>query len=147
ADRELKKLELVAADASTGKTRVLLTETQKTFVQPPLLTSYHVPVLEGGKRFLWLSERDGWTHIYLYDRAGTLMQKLTTGDFPVVRIVDVDETEGWVYFTAHADRQRPYDTHLHRVRLDGSGQSRLTESSGQHDFPAYLAALSGAPVG
>src|SRR5262249_29887441 len=64
ADRELKKLELVAANATTGQTRVLLTETQATFVQPPLLTSYQVPLLEGGKRFLWLSERDGWNHIY-----------------------------------------------------------------------------------
>jgi dipeptidyl aminopeptidase/acylaminoacyl peptidase len=146
ADRELKKLELLAANPKTQKTRVVLTETQPTFVDVPLLSSFDVPVLAGGKKFLWLSERSGFNHIYLYDVAGKLIKQLTTGDDPVVHIVDVDEAGGWVYYTAHGERERPYDTHLYRVRLDGSGMARLTEAPGQHDFPAYLAALEGSPA-
>jgi dipeptidyl aminopeptidase/acylaminoacyl peptidase len=44
----------------------------------------------------------------------------------------VDEKAGWVYFTAHADQQRPYDTHLYRVSLEGGPFTQLTEGSGQH---------------
>jgi dipeptidyl aminopeptidase/acylaminoacyl peptidase len=46
--------------------------------------------------------------------------------------VTIDEELGWVYFTAHGDRERSYDTHLYRVRLDGTGFAQLTEASGQH---------------
>lgn len=147
ADREVKKVELLAANPKTQKTRVVLTETQPTFVDVPLLTAFDVPVLAGGRQFLWLSERSGFNHIYLYDVSGKLIKQLTTGDYPVVRIVGVDEAGGWVYYTAHGERARPYDTHLYRVLLDGSAMARLTEAPGQHDFPAYLAALEGSAAG
>ena len=89
-------------------------------------------LLAGGKRFVWISERDGWNHLYLYDLNGTLLRRLTAGAFPVVRVIAVDEQTGWVYFTAHGDQQRPYDTHLYRVNLEGKNFTRLTEASGQH---------------
>jgi dipeptidyl aminopeptidase/acylaminoacyl peptidase len=147
-DREFKKLELLAADAHAGAVRVVVTETQKTFVQTPLLASYHLPLLAGGKEFLWFSERTGWNHIYRYDSRGRLLKALTAGEFPVVRIMEVDEKAGWVYFTAHGDRRRPYDTHLYRVGLDGGKIHRLTDAEGQHDTPGYIAALLGrAPAG
>jgi dipeptidyl aminopeptidase/acylaminoacyl peptidase len=52
----------------------------------------------------------------------------------VVQVVAADEKAGWVYFTAHGDRQRPYDTHLYRVDLEGNRLARLTEATGQHDI-------------
>jgi dipeptidyl aminopeptidase/acylaminoacyl peptidase len=88
--------------------------------------------LEGSDRFLWISERDGWAHIYLYDLGGTLVRQLTKGEYPVSRIVAVDEAEGWIYFTAHGE-ERVYDTHLYRVPLDGGEMVRLTEGEGQHE--------------
>jgi dipeptidyl aminopeptidase/acylaminoacyl peptidase len=147
-DRRYQKLELCAADSRTGAARVLVTETQKTFVRTPLLADYTLPLVGKGKEFLWLSERTGWNHIYLYDLRGRQLRALTRGEFPVERILDVDESGGWVYFTAHDDRRRPYDTHVCRVNLQGEGFARLTEAEGQHDFPAYLTALlQGAPAG
>jgi len=133
SDREYKKFELVAADPVTGATRVVLIETRDTFVngwrfsRASLLT-----FLQDGKRFIWMSERDGWNHLYLFGINGNLIRRLTEGDFPVVEIISVDEKIGWVYFTAHDDRSRPYDTHLYRVNLEGKGFARLTESHGQH---------------
>lgn len=50
----------------------------------------------------------------------------------MVKVVAVDEKASWVYFTAHADRQRPYDTHLYRVSLQGEGFMQLTEATGSH---------------
>jgi len=140
-DRAFKKMELCAANPTTGSSRVLVTETQKTFVQVPLLADYTLPLLANGDGFLWLSERSGWNHIYRYDMKGNLVRQLTEGEYPVVRIVDVDEAGGWVYFTAHGDKRRPYDTHLYRVNLNGEGLAKLTEAEGQHDSASYFGAL------
>jgi len=131
ADRLLKKLDLMAADPNTGTTRVIVTETQKTFVGG---WSNLFTLLEHGRRFIWISERDGWNHLYLYGLDGKLLRRLSEGAWPVIRVVAVDEKSGWVYFTAHADQQRPYDTHLYRVRLDGTGFTRLTEATGVHEI-------------
>jgi len=139
-DRTLKRMFLIAANPTNGAVRVILTEIQKTFVVG--LYAYYVgwtkflrpfTWLDDGKRFIWMSERDGWNHLYSYDMDGTLIRQLTAGDFPVVTVVAVNEEAGWVYFTGHGDRRRPYDTHLYRVDLDGKGFTQLTEATGQHD--------------
>lgn len=133
SDREYKKFELVAADSTTGDTRVVLNEMRQTFVlgwdfsRTSLLT-----LLEHGNKFIWMSERDGWSHLYLFDIHGNLIRRLTEGTFPIVAVVAVDEKTGWVYFTAHGDKSRPYDTHLYRINLEGKGFARLTEANGQH---------------
>ena len=135
-DRALKKLELMAADPATGAARTVVTETQQTFVGGWQLGGSNryqgFTLLHDGKRFLWMAERDGWNHLYLYNADGSLIRRLTQGEYPVERVVAVDEMNGWVYFTAHADRQRPYDTHLYRVSLEGTHFTRLTATSGQH---------------
>ena len=127
-----KKLDLMAANPITGATRVILTETEETFIYFSLRDIHFTP-LGHGKRFIWMSERDGWTHLYLYEVDGTLVRRLTQGTFPVSRVVAVDEKTGWVYFTAYGDQQRPYDTHLYRVSLEGKEFTRLTEGKGRHD--------------
>jgi dipeptidyl aminopeptidase/acylaminoacyl peptidase len=131
-NREHKRLDLIAADAASGEARVILTETTETFLQPLWGSPPHFMLLADGERFIWTSDRDGWNHLYLYDLTGKPIRRLTEGPFPVHDVVTVDEEAGWVYFTAHADRKRPYDTHLYRVRLDGTGFAQLTEASGQH---------------
>jgi len=127
------KLDLMAANPSTGSTRIILTESRTTWgfwlQWERLFTS-----LEDGARFIWRSERDGWNHLYLYDFDGHLIRRLTEGLFPVVQVVAAAEKPGWVYFTAHGDPQRPYDTHLYRVDLEGNRLVRLTEATGQHDI-------------
>ena len=132
--REFKKLDLMAADPNTGAARVVLEETQDTFIKGiasnPGWTQLFT-LLPDGERFLWISERDGWDHLYLYNLDGTLIRRLTDGEFPVLGVTSVDPEEGWVYFTAHAE-ERVYDTHLYRVGLDGKGFTRLTEATGQH---------------
>ena len=137
-DREMKKLDLMAVDPYTGSTRTILTETSKTFLS--FVGGGNIKFLEGGKKFIWTSERDGWAHFYLYDINGKLLRQLTKGTFPVVRIIEVDEKAGWIHFTAHVEK-RLYDTHLYRVDLQGKNFKRLTESLGQHDLSLYLTAV------
>lgn len=138
ANRVWNKLELRAADPETGSIRLILKETSKTFLGG-LGKTLSPLFLEGRKRFIWASERDGWQHFYLYDIEGNLICQLTKGDFPVVNVTAIDEEEEWVYFTAHAE-ERPYDTHLYRVDMKGGGFRRLTEGTGQHSVqfsPTY----------
>jgi dipeptidyl aminopeptidase/acylaminoacyl peptidase len=132
--RDMKRLDVIAVEPATGKARTVLTETQPTFIKNiasnpgwrDLFT-----LLEDGKRFVWISERDGWDHLYLYSLDGTLIRRLTSGSWPVLRVVATDPKNGWVYFTGHAER-RLYDTHVYRVGLDGQGFKRLTEGTGTH---------------
>ena len=130
-NREHRRLDLMAANATSGETRVILTETRDTFFQPLWAWSPRFILLGDGERFIWTSDRDSWNHIYLRTHR-KLIRQLTEGPFPVRDVVAVDEEVGWVYFTAQGDRERPYDTQLYRVRLDGTGFAQLTEQSGQH---------------
>lgn len=144
-NREHNRLDLMAADPETGSSRIILTETQPTFIkginQNPGWRALATP-LSDGERFLWISERDGWDHIYLYSLDGALLDRLTSAEWPVTGIEAVDEENGWVYFRGHGETEldpdlgapRLYDTHLYRVRLDGSDFIRLSEGAGEHGF-------------
>ncbi len=131
-DRYFKKLDLMAANQNNGHTRIILTEAQKTWIPVWQQWDRFFRPCADGKRFIWLSERDGWRHIYLYNLDGTLVTRLTEGAFPVVQVVAVDDKTEGVYFTAQAEVHRPYDIHLYRVSFDGRDFTRLTEATGQH---------------
>jgi dipeptidyl-peptidase 4 len=132
--RDFKRVDILAADRS-GRVRTVLTETSETFVRLQTDVIYGgqvgLTMLPDGKGFLWESERDGWNHLYHYALDGTLVNRVTAGDFPVLDVQRVDLQKGFVYLTAHAE-PRPYDTHLYRVPLGGGGLQRLTDGTGQH---------------
>jgi len=140
-NRTFSRVDIQAVNASTRAVRTVMTEQSKTF-----LTNHHEAIWGGGTSnagagfallpdgsgFVWNSERSGWDHLYLYDLKGKLVRQLTSGDWRVKDVVRIDQTGGWIYFTGHGDKSRPYDTHLYRVGLDGKGLSQLTEGKGQH---------------
>jgi dipeptidyl-peptidase-4 len=121
-------------DAALGTPRTVLAERSKTWVN-----HFGVPrFFDGGRRFLWVSERDGWAHAYACDLAGACRQ-VTKGPW----IVDaaqsfagrgaglaLDERRGFLYFTA--TQKDPRERHLYRTRLDGTGLARLTREDGTH---------------
>ncbi|MFA6084650.1 DPP IV N-terminal domain-containing protein [Mucilaginibacter sp.] len=135
--RQGNKLELLAADPHTGKSRVIVTEQQKTFACGlDFITEKwkrQFTLLRGGNTFIWLSERDGWKQLYLYDMGGKLIRRLTTGTFPVTGVIKADEKAGWIYFTANAETDL-YATNLYRVSFDGKQFKKLTAASGSHDI-------------
>jgi dipeptidyl-peptidase-4 len=84
--------------------------------------------LNGGKNFLWLSERDGWNHAYVVSRDGRSTRLVTPGAFDVLDITGVDSAGGWLYYVASPDD--PAQRFLYRVRLDGKGKAeRVTPAS------------------
>ncbi len=132
-NRTKNRMDIIAADPKTGTTRLILSEQSPTFLSWGYQYYIKPYFIEQGRKFLWLSERDGWFHIYLYDISGKLIRQLTMGEFPVLGIEDVDEKGGWVYFAACAET-RLYDTHLYRVNFEGREFKRLTEGPGSHSI-------------
>ena len=93
-----------------------------------------IHILDGGKKFIQWSERDGWAHLYLYDDQGNLKNRLTKGPWHVESVLKVDEKAGVVYFTANGKNagENPYYEHLYRVNLDGSGLKQITRGDYFH---------------
>ena len=91
--------------------------------------------VDDGKEVLWMSERDGWAHLYLYDGAtGKVKNQITKGEWIVRGVDSVDVAKRQVYFRASGmiPNQDPYFVHLCRINFDGSGLVVLTESDGNH---------------
>lgn len=132
--RDCRRVEVMAANATTGGLRKLFSEESKTFVRIHH-DVYFFRKLGGtltpdGRHLLWLSERDGWQHLYQYDLQGKLVAQLTSGKWPVNAVERV--IGEYVYFTARRDAKRPYDLHLCRVPLGGGKVEQLTEGDGVH---------------
>ena len=121
-------------NSDSGADRVLLKERDKYWIN-----SLNPPEFLSGGRFLWLSERDGWMHLYLYNIDGKLLDKLTTGDWMLDRplfsdlpMFQMGSGSGWVYFlSTEAD---PRQRQIYRVQLDGTGLGRISKQPGTHIF-------------
>src|SRR3984893_7808679 len=117
-------VDLLIADAGSGKSRVILTDKDLYWIN----VSDDLTFLKEGKRFLWSSERSGYRHLYLYDLEGKELAQLTKGNWEVFALSGVDEGKGLGYFTDAA--HSPLERHLYRVSLDGSAVSRITIHNG-----------------
>jgi dipeptidyl-peptidase-4 len=125
--RDQKTLELLLADSSTGKTRVILTEKDSYWIN--LSSGPHF--LKDSQSFLWASERSGHRHLYLYDLVGHQLAQLTQGDWDVTALVGVNEAVGAVYFTA--TEASVLERQLYRINLDGTSFTRITRQKGTHN--------------
>jgi dipeptidyl aminopeptidase/acylaminoacyl peptidase len=126
-------LRVIGVDATTGEARAIVDEQSSTFID--YSGKQYLEWLDESRELVWMSERDGWNHLYLYDAAtGRVKNQITQGEW-VVRSVDrVDAKTRQVWFQAGGIRpgQDPYQIHLCRINLDGSGLVILTESDGSH---------------
>jgi dipeptidyl-peptidase-4 len=128
--RDQRTLELIEADLSSGKQRVLIAETSKTWV--PLHSNLRF--LKDG-RFLWSSERSGFEHLYLASADGKKLTQLTRGDWPVDALLAVDEAKGLAYFGAGRTAGGKADarvSHVHSVSFSGGKIRTLSTEPGMH---------------
>ena len=127
-------LRVVRVDAATGKARAVIDEQSDTFIDYAGKLFLHY--VDATDELLWMSERDGWNHLYLYDaHSGKVKNQVTRGPW-VVRSVDhVDEGKRHIWFRAGGiyGEQDPYYIHYCRVDFDGKNFVRLTNSDGTHE--------------
>ncbi len=111
--------------APLGTPRTVLAERSETWIDHLGASLF----LRDGRRFLWLSERDGFAHVLLCEVSGSC-RPVTSGPWIVDKLLRVDERTGFIYFTA--TEKDPRERHLYRTRLDGTGRARLTKEDGTH---------------
>jgi len=126
---------VIEVDAASGKARTIISEEPRTFFnyrtangsQSDSGKKYRFDVADG-KEVIWMSERDGWNHLYLIDGAtGAVKHRITSGDWPVRAVLHVDEARRQVWFSASGmdPGKDPYFLYCYRINFDGSGLTRL----------------------
>ena len=119
-------LNLLRCDPATGESALLLTETDTAWVDA---RGKIVFVGETGE-WLWPSDRDGYNHLYLYDRDGALLRQVTDGAWDVEALLGVDAQHRTAFFSAA--RHNVYQRELWAVSLDRSEPTQLSEATGFH---------------
>lgn len=122
---------VMLGDVVTGDTRTIHTERDDAWLD--VVTDFRW--LEGGARFTWVSERNGWRHVYLISRSGDEVTPVTHGDFDCISIQRIDEEGGWLYFIASPDD--PIRRYLYRTRLFGMGQPQRLSPADQVGTHSY----------
>ncbi|SIS76151.1 S9 family peptidase [Belliella pelovolcani] len=127
--RDLKKIDIVRWNIKEGKKEVVIEERSNTYIdiiKPELINN--------GTEIVHWSERDGWGHFYLYDRAGNLKRQLTSGPFHTDRIGTIDEKGRFLYFIANGREkgEDPYYEHMYRVSLNGGAITLLNPGDYNH---------------
>ncbi len=131
-NRLQNQLDVLAINARTGASRTVLSEQSETYVHEPTDDQwYFLPENQG---FLWLSEQDGYRHIYHYGWDGALIDSLTHGDWEVDKMVGVDLENELVYYTS--TEVSPLERHLYRVAFNGKKKKQLTKTPGTHSITA-----------
>ncbi|WP_092100585.1 S9 family peptidase [Pontibacter chinhatensis] len=137
-------LEILHANASTGKADVVLKETDKAYIDVTDDLTY----LKDGKHFIHSSEVKGYNHLYLYNMSGKLVRQITSGNWEVSSYVGYDEKNDRLYYMS--TEVSPLERHLYSISSKGKKKQRLTQQAGTHrvnmsnDFKYFLDYFSAA---
>ena len=134
---------VIEVDAATGKARAVISEEPKTLFNYRTANGgladsgkkYRYDVNDG-KEVIWMSERDGWNHLYLYDGVtGKVKNQITKGNWVVRGVQKVDETARQIIFSAGGMNagKDPYFLNYYRINFDGTGLTPLTTGDGNHN--------------
>jgi dipeptidyl-peptidase-4 len=124
-------LDVMVGDSSTGRVRTMITERDGSWID---MHDDSMEWVEKGDAFSWISERDGWRHLYFVSKDGGTVRRITSGEYDVIRVLHIDEKGGFVYFLASL--QEPTRQYLYRVSLRRGSLERLTpaDEPGWHDY-------------
>jgi len=129
-NRLQNRIEVMTADAKTGEVRVIFTDQDEAWVE----LMEELRWFDKGQRFAWLTERDGWNHVYSVSKNGKI-QLLTPGEFDVLGIEAVDEKRDWLYYVSSPDN--PTQRYLYRIRLDDRGRPERMSPADQPGTHSY----------
>jgi dipeptidyl-peptidase-4 len=125
-NRAQTQLDLLFADAATGRAATILTDQDKNWINVSDILYF----FSDDRRFIWSSERSGFRHLYLYDVSGQLITQLTRGDWEVESLGGVDEKHQAAYFIS--TEKSSIERQLYRVSLSGGAPVPITREAGTH---------------
>ncbi len=128
-------LRVIRVDAASGQARAVVNESSPTFIDYANKRFLHR--VAKSDEMIWMSERDGWNHLYLVDgAAGDVVNQITQGPWVVRGVERVDEPKRQIWFRAAGvyPGQDPYYVHLCRINFDGTGLTHLTAGDGTHQW-------------
>ncbi|WP_434503308.1 DPP IV N-terminal domain-containing protein [Prevotella sp.] len=131
-ERGHKVYRVLAMSAQTGKVRTIIEETATTFVNYPRHYRYD---FADTSKMIWMSERDNWNHLYMYNVSkGKVINQITKGTWCVREVIKVDEKTNTIYFSACGvnPNEDPYQIHYYRIGMDGKNMICLTPAEGNH---------------
>lgn len=138
-NRKQNESKLFYCNAVTGEAAGFYTENDKAWIDIKSRWNDDDPTgwewLNNGKNFLWVSEKDGWRHIFLVDRDGKKETLITKGDYDIDNIKCIDDKNNYVYFMASPNNAT--QLYLYRVKMDGKGKLELLSPpamKGTHDY-------------
>ncbi|MCL7753996.1 DPP IV N-terminal domain-containing protein [Polaribacter sp. Z022] len=154
--RDHKVAHLQIADAFSGKVTSIHKEEVATYYESGV-NAENWKVLFDSNEFIWYSEKTNWGHIYLYDlKTKKLKNQITSGDWIVKQVKNIDEKNRQIYFTAGGKEEgNPYHNYYYKINFDGSNLINLTPSKGTHkvtfskDYSALVdiySTTSNAPI-
>jgi len=138
-NRKQNESKLFYCDVNTGSTTNFYTEDDKAWIDIKSRWNNDDPMgwdwLHNGKDFLWVSEKDGWRHIFLVSRDGKKETLITKGNYDIENIKCIDDKNNYVYFMASPNNAT--QLYLYRVKMDGKGKLELLSPAdmvGTHDY-------------
>lgn len=128
-----QKYSILEISSNTGAITVLAQENPETFFF--YTDKRYREDINDGQEMIWMSERDGWNHLYLYDNAGNVKNQITKGNWVVREVIHVDEDNREIIFSASGknNNEDPYHLHYYRVGFDGKGLRALTTENANHE--------------
>jgi dipeptidyl-peptidase-4 len=134
-NRPQNEMRLFFFDVTTGGRRLVMTERSDTWID---VYDFYAGIQDmltfpqGSSEFFWLSDRDGWQHVYRYDYSGKLLNQVTRGNWIVTRIEGIDPGRRTIYYSS--TEISPLQRQLYAIGFDGKGKRRLTTSAGTHQI-------------
>ncbi|HKG67690.1 MAG TPA: S9 family peptidase [Segetibacter sp.] len=137
-NRKQNEAKVFLCDAATGLSKAIYTESDKAWIDVKARWSEEDPTgwewINGGKEFLWVSEKDGWRHIYRVGREGK-ETKITKGNYDIISIKAIDEKNGTVYFMASPNNAT--QQYLYKIALSGDRELELVSPASQKGTHSY----------
>ena len=127
-NRLQNEINLLMADAETGKANIILTESDSCWVD---VEDNHLIPIQNEEKFLWVSEKNGYRHIYLNHYSGKQINQVTSGDWEVTSLQGYSDEDRVVYF--YGKKDGVIDQNIYRVNIDGTRLLKISEQSGWHE--------------
>ncbi|MFQ5335329.1 MAG: S9 family peptidase, partial [Flavobacteriales bacterium] len=123
-NRHQNKLELLLVNATTGQAKTIMTENSDTYID----ITDNLTFLKDKLHYIWTSEKDGFSHIYLFDINGKQLRQITSGNWDVTAFYGINEKSGTIYY--QSSETSPLKRDVYSIKMNGTGKKKISEENG-----------------